>query len=91
MVDLSKVQVKVDDITPEEIMICETQGRMAVQVEEKDVDEILTAIRSKGAKAEVIGEMNDEDKQVFEYQGKTIAVIPNRPSESDLEELTREA
>jgi phosphoribosylformylglycinamidine (FGAM) synthase-like enzyme len=72
-------------------MICETQGRMAVQVEEKDVDEILTAIRSKGAKAEVIGEMNDDDKQVFEYQGKTIAVIPNRPSEADLEELTREA
>lgn len=91
VVDLSKVQVKVDDITPEEIMICETQGRMAVQVEEKDVDEILTAIRSKGAKAEVIGEMNDDDKQVFEYQGKTIAVIPNRPSEGDLEELTREA
>jgi len=90
-VDLSKVQVKVDDITPEEIMICETQGRMAVQVEEKDVDEILTAIRSKGAKAEVIGEMNDDDKQVFEYQGKTIAVIPNRPSEGDFEELTREA
>jgi len=91
MVDLSKVQVKVDDITPEEIMICETQGRMAVQVEEKDIDEILTAIRSKGAKAEVIGEMNDDDKQVFEYQGKIIAVIPNRPSEGDLEELTREA
>ena len=36
-------------------------------------------------------EMNDDDKQVFEYQGKTIAVIPNRPSEADLEELTREA
>jgi phosphoribosylformylglycinamidine (FGAM) synthase-like enzyme len=90
-VDLSKVQVKVDDITPEEIMICETQGRMAVQVEEKDVDEVLTAIRSKGAKAEVIGEMNDDDKQIFEYQGKTIAVIPNRPSEADLEELTKEA
>jgi phosphoribosylformylglycinamidine (FGAM) synthase-like enzyme len=90
-VDLSKVQVKVDDITPEEIMICETQGRMAVQVEEKDVHETLTAIRSKGVKAEVIAEMNDDDKQVFEYQGKTIAVIPNRPSEADLEELTREA
>jgi phosphoribosylformylglycinamidine (FGAM) synthase-like enzyme len=89
-VDLSKVSVKVDDITPEEIMICETQGRMAVQVEEKDVDEVLTAIRSKGAKAEAIGEINDDNKQVFEYQGKTIAVIANRPSEADLEELTRE-
>ena len=87
-VDLSCVPVKVDDITPEEIMICETQGRMAIQVEEKDVDEILTAIRSKKAKAEVIGEITDDDKQVFEYKGKTIAVIPNHPSEVDLAELT---
>ena len=39
-VDLSKVLVKVDDITPEEILICETQGRMAVQVDRKDVDEV---------------------------------------------------
>jgi hypothetical protein len=35
--------------------------------------------------------MNDDDKQVFEYQGKTIAVIPNQPSEADLEELALEA
>ena len=90
-VDLSRVAVKVEDITPEEIMICETQGRMAVQTEEKDVDEVLAAIRSRGPKAEVIGEINDDSKQVFEYQGKTIAVIPNRPTEADLEELTREA
>ncbi|MBL7082133.1 MAG: phosphoribosylformylglycinamidine synthase [Candidatus Aminicenantes bacterium] len=89
--DLTNVHVKVEDITPEEIMICETQGRMVVQVEEEDVDEILAAIRSKGPKAEVIAEMTDDDKQVFEYRGKTIAVIPNHPSESDLEELTKEA
>ncbi len=85
--DLTNVPVKVDDITPEEIMICETQGRMAVQVEEKDVDEVLTAVRSKGPKAEVIAEITDDDKQIFEYNGKTIAVIPNRPSEADLREL----
>jgi phosphoribosylformylglycinamidine (FGAM) synthase-like enzyme len=90
-VNLSNVSVKVDDITPEEIMICETQGRMAVQVEEKNVDEILTATRSEGPKAEVIGEITDDDKQVFEYKGMTMAVIPNSPSEADLEELTKEA
>jgi len=90
-VNLSKVLVKVDDITPEEIMICETQGRMAIQMEKKDVDEVLTTIRSKGAKAEVIGEITDDNKQVFEYKGKTIAVIPNHPSEADLEEIEKEA
>ncbi|MFB0565906.1 MAG: AIR synthase-related protein [Candidatus Aminicenantaceae bacterium] len=86
-VNLSIAPVKVGDITPEEIMICETQGRMAIQMEAKDVDEVLTAIRSKGAKAEVIGEIIDDDKQIFEYKGKTVAVIPNRPSKADLEEL----
>ena len=59
-------------------------------MEEKDVDEVLTTIRSKGAKAEVIGEITDDNKQVFEYKGKTIAVIPNHPSEADLEELEKE-
>lgn len=28
---------------------------------------------------------------MFEYKGKTIAVIPNHPSKADLEELTKEA
>lgn len=88
-VDLSKVPLKVRDITPEEILICESQGRMAIQVEERDVEEILTAVRSKGAKAEVIGEINDDDKEVFKHKEKTIAVIPNRPSNADLKELER--
>jgi len=87
-VDLSKVPVKVTDLTPEEILICETQGRMAVQVAKKDVDLLLKTIRSKGARAEVIGEINDEDKEVFEYQGKTVAVIPNHPSQADFAELS---
>ena len=87
--DLTNVPLKVADLTPEEIMICETQGRMAVQVEEKDVDEVLAAVRTKGVKAEMIAEINDDDKQVFEYKGKTIAVIPNKPSKEELEELTR--
>lgn len=90
-VDLSKVPVKVDDITPEEIMICETQGRMAVQVLKKDVLEVLEAIRSKGAKAEVIGEITTDSKEVFEYKGKTIAAIPNHPSKMDLAVLEKKA
>lgn len=90
-VDLSRVPVKVDGITPEEILICESQGRFAVQVEEINVDEVLTTVRSKGAKAEVIGEITDDDRQVFEYNGRTIAVVPNNPSEADLLELGRGA
>jgi phosphoribosylformylglycinamidine synthase len=87
-VDLSKVPVRDKNLTPEEILICESQGRMAVQVAKKDVDLVLRTIRVKGVRAEVIGEINDDDKEVFEYRGKTVAVIPNRPSQADLEELS---
>ena len=86
-VDLTKVPVKVKDLTPEEILICESQGRMAIQVVKKDVDHLLKTIRAKGARAEVIGEINDDNKEVFEYKGKTVAVIPNQPSPADMAEL----
>ncbi|MFZ2053450.1 MAG: AIR synthase-related protein, partial [Candidatus Aminicenantales bacterium] len=88
-VDLSKVPVKVRNLTPEEILICESQGRMAVQVAKKDVDLLLRTIRAKGAIAEWIGEINDDDKEVFEYKGKTVAVIPNHPSHAEMKEFRK--
>ncbi|MGB7296441.1 MAG: AIR synthase-related protein [Candidatus Aminicenantales bacterium] len=86
-VDLAKVPVRGKNLSPEEILICESQGRMVVQVAKKDVDLLLKTMRARGVKAEVIGEINSDDKEVFEYKGKTVAVIPNRPSRADLQEL----
>lgn len=81
---LDKVPVKTENITPEEVFICETQARMILQVEPQDVDEVLEAIRSKNGIAAVIGEITDKDYNVFEYEGKVIATIPNNPSEEVL-------
>ncbi len=89
-VDLSSVPVKVDNIIPEEILICETQARMSLQVEEKDVDTVMTAIKSKDGIAAVIGEITNDDKEIFEYRGETVANIPNKPSETLLKELRKE-
>lgn len=86
-VDLSAVPVNVKDITPEEILICETQGRYAVQAAAGDADKVLKAARSNGTPAAIIGEINDDDKEVFVYKGKTVAVIPNKPSDADMREL----
>lgn len=88
-VDLARVPLRVKTLSPEEILIGESQGRMAVQVAPKDVDRVLKTVRGKGVRAELIGEINDDDKEVFEYKGRTVAVIPNRPSAADLEELRR--
>jgi phosphoribosylformylglycinamidine (FGAM) synthase-like enzyme len=87
LTDLAKVPIKIDCITPEEILICETQGRYAVQVGKNDLDEILSIARREGARAEVIGEITDDDKQIFKYAGETIATIPNQPSQEMLKEL----
>ncbi|MGI6452362.1 MAG: AIR synthase-related protein [Syntrophomonadaceae bacterium] len=86
-VELDKVPVKTDAITPEEILICETQARMLLQVEPQYVDEVLAAIKTKNGIAAVIGEITDKDFNIFEYQGQVTAIIPNKPSAEVLKSL----
>ena len=86
-VDLSAVPVKGEELTAEEILICETQARMVVQVSPADADEIMGAIESKNGIAAMIGEITSDDKEVFEYRGQTVATIPNKPSKEILESL----
>jgi len=83
-VDLSQVPVSVKDITPQEILICETQARYVVQVAPESVDEVVKAIRTKTEHVAVIGEITDTEKEVFEYKGEIIATIPNQPSPETL-------
>jgi len=89
-VDLTQAPVNVDKLTPEEVLICETQGRFAVQVAPEHAEQVLAAVQSNGKKAAIIGEITDDDKEIFEYNGKTVAVIPNEPSKDVLEELMKE-
>ena len=86
-VDLSGVPVSIGGITPQEILICETQARYVVQVAPENVDEVLHALRAKTNNVAVIGEVTPDDKEVFEYKGEVIAVIPNEPSKEMLEAL----
>lgn len=86
-VDLSVAPVRVKDITPEEILICETQARMAFQVSPENVAEVIKAIQSKGGIAAVIGEITDGDQEVFKYNGRIVAAIPNKPSKEVLKSL----
>jgi phosphoribosylformylglycinamidine synthase len=88
-VDLSLVPVEIEGLTPEEILICETQGRMALQVAPEDVDEVMISTQFRQVEAAVIGEITADDKEIFAYQGETVAVIPNEPSEAVLQELRK--
>ncbi len=79
-VDLTGIPVKVKDITAEEILICETQARYIVQVDAADADAVVEAAKTKTEYVTIIGEITDDNKEIFKYKGETVAVIPNRPS-----------
>jgi len=86
-IDLSKVPLSVKDITPQEILICETQARYVVHVAPEDADEVVKAVRTKTDNVAVIGEITADDKEIFEYNGEVIATIPNKPSKEMMEVL----
>jgi len=88
-IDLSKVPVSIEDISPQEILICETQARYIVHVAPESVDEVLVAIKSKTDNVAVIGEVTSDDKEIFEYNGEVIATIPNNPSKEIMDELRK--
>lgn len=85
-VELSLVPTHVEGLTAEELILCETQGRMLLQVASADVDDVLFNI-PQGVQAAVIGEITDSQKEVFTYEGEPVAVIPNEPSPDVLAEL----
>ncbi len=87
-VDLAAAPVKTEGITPEEVLICETQGRYIVQTAPEDAEDVLEAIQRKTGKAAIIGEITDGEEEIFEYDGEKVATIPNNPPEDMLAELT---
>lgn len=78
-VDLAAAPVKTENLTPEEILICETQARMLFQAAPGDAASILDTAGAKGVAAADIGEVTTGEEAVFFYRGKRIATIPNRP------------
>ncbi len=86
-IDLDQVPLRATRITPEEILICETQARMLLQVEPQHVEEVMAAIKAHNGIAAVIGEITDQDHSTFEYKGQIVATIPNKPSAEQMEYL----
>jgi len=78
-VDLALAPVNTEGLTPEEILICETQARMLFQVAPQDVETVLEAARSKEVGAVEIGSINTGKEAVFNYGNKEIARIPHQP------------
>lgn len=86
-VDLSLVPTSVEGLSPEEVLICETQGRMLFQVAPGDVPHLMEVLSSHPVKASVIGEITSEEGAQFTYGDDMVARIPNRPDPEVIESL----
>ncbi len=76
-VDLSKAPVKEKNISPEEILICETQARMIFQVSPENAIKVVSKARENGVGGAVIGEITGEKKAVYTFDEREVASIPN--------------
>ena len=88
-VELKRVPLKAasEDISPEGLILNETQARFIVQVDPKDVDAVLDAACRAGGTANMIGRITDRDVTEFRYDNVPVATIPNHPSEKCLKML----
>ncbi len=85
--ELDRVPLRVEELSPEEILICETQARMMLQLPPTEAQKTLALVRGLGVKADIIGEITEDDSEVFTYKGEVVAEIPNKPDAALLEEL----
>lgn len=74
-IDLDKVPKKYAGLDGTEIAISESQERMAVVVDPKDVDEIMGYIAEENLEAIVVAKVTEEPRLVMKWRGKEIVNI----------------
>ncbi|HET9136439.1 MAG TPA: phosphoribosylformylglycinamidine synthase subunit PurL [Candidatus Kapabacteria bacterium] len=75
-IDLNKVPLRESTMSAYEIMLSESQERMLVVVEPKNVEAIRQIFDKWDLRAEVVGTVTDTGRVVIHYHGETVADIP---------------
>lgn len=78
-VNLALAPVKMEGLTPEEILICETQARMLFQVAPENCDEVIDAVNSHDVPVVDIGTITGNNEAIFYYNDREVARIPHQP------------
>ncbi|MBL7665942.1 MAG: hypothetical protein JNM93_12475 [Bacteriovoracaceae bacterium] len=74
-IDLKKSPIKYPGLSPFEIMISESQERMSVAVEAKEIKKFLAMAEAYGVKASVLGEFTDSGFLEIFYGEKLVAYL----------------
>ena len=77
-VDLDRVPLRDSTLSPEEILMSESQERMMAVVEPRHVERFLAICAKWDVAAVVIGEVTDTGRLVIDWHGETIVDVPPR-------------
>ena len=77
-IDLDLVPLRDPTLSPEEILMSESQERMMAVVEPDHVEDFLAICRKWDVLATVIGEVTAGDRLVIDWHGETVVDVPPR-------------
>jgi phosphoribosylformylglycinamidine synthase len=77
-VDLDRVPLRDSTLSPEEILMSESQERMMAVVEPGDVDRFLAVCEKWGVEATVIGEVTGSGHLQIDWHGERVVDVPPR-------------
>src|SRR5699024_6582823 len=75
---LDDVLLRDETLTPEEILMSESQERMMAVVRPDRLDEFLQIVGKWEVETSVLGEVTDDDRLVIEWHGDVIVDVPPR-------------
>ncbi len=77
-VDMNQVRLRDHTLSPEEILMSESQERMMAVVEPGDVDRFLQICATWDVEAAVVGEVTDTGRLIIEWNGEVVVDVPPR-------------
>ncbi len=77
-VELDTVPLRDSTLSPEEILMSESQERMMAVVEPKHLDAFMTICEKWDVEAVVVGEVTDGDHLIIDWHGETVVDVPPR-------------
>ncbi|WP_432572639.1 phosphoribosylformylglycinamidine synthase subunit PurL [Kineococcus sp. SYSU DK005] len=78
LIHLDRVPLRDPSLSPEEILMSESQERMMAVVTPANLDAFLAVTRRWDVEAAVLGEVTDGDQLVVQWHGETVVDVPPR-------------
>ena len=75
-VELTKIPLREEGMTPYEIMLSESQERMVFVVHPEDVEKLLNVFKKHEIPAAVVGEVIESDEFITTLDGDIVADVP---------------